>query len=124
MILPFWLDSTELGVLILSPGGNKSTLLSFGLKGTEEETLYQADGLLAPVTPVVSPSGRFIAFFNRSGLVLFDRDQRELLPLNEPLPEGATLAFGKQHIVVASETSVHSIDLLNFEDVRAGLSHF
>ncbi len=124
MALPFWLGSTELGVLILSPDGNKSTLLSFGLKGAEEETLYQTDGLLAPVTPVVSNSGRYIAFFNSSELVLFDRDQRVLLPLNEPLPEGATLEFGKQHIVVTSESSMHSIDLLNFKDVRAGLSHF
>ncbi|MFC1805366.1 hypothetical protein ACFL09_00100 [Planctomycetota bacterium] len=126
-VLPFWIDMGTLGLSILSPARRRTTILSLAIRGSSEKVLYQADVLGPPIVPTISPSGRYLAFYQRrapspedgpSDLILFDLDTQEsraLIPSERIL---GSLRFGKESIFISGPTSALSIWLPDLHDRR------
>ena len=126
-VLPFWIDMGTLGISVLSPAHRRTTILSLAINGSSEKTLYQADVLGPPIVPTISPSGRYLAFYQRrapspidgpSDLILFDLDTQEsraLIPSERIL---GSLRFGEESIFISGSTSALSLWLLDLNDRR------
>ena len=126
-VLPFWINMGTLGLSILSPARRRTTILSLAISGSSEKTLCQADVLGPPIVPTISPSGRYLAFYQRrpsspedgpSDLILFDLDTQEsraLIPSERIL---GSLRFRKESIFISGSTSALSIWLPDLHDRR------
>ena len=124
-VVPFWINTGALGLSILSPARRRTTILSLGLSGSREKILYQSDVLGPPIAPTISPSGRYLAFYQRrasspkdghSDLILFDLDTEEshvLIPSERIL---GSLDFRKESIFISGPTSALSVWLRNLDD--------
>ena len=126
-VLPFWINPGTLGLSILSPTRPRTTILSLAISGSSEKILYQSDLLAPPIAPAISPSGRYLAFYQRrasspedgpSDLILFDLDTQEsraLIPSERIL---GPLRFAKESIFISGSTSALSIWLPDLHDRR------
>ena len=118
VILPFWLGSERLGAKIVSPKERSTYIIAVGIRGGEEEILYQSGELEPPRRPCPSPSLRYLAFFRTSGLALLDMDEERIESL---LPAGRVdgeLRFGKELFFVEGGSAAHCIELKNLRDER------
>ena len=126
-VLPFWIKTGTLGLSILFPARRRTTILSLAISGSGEKILYQADVLGPPIAPTISPSGRYLAFYQQrarspeggpSDLILFDLDTQEsraLVPSERIL---GSVRFGKESIFISGSTSALSIWLPDLHDRR------
>jgi hypothetical protein len=120
-LLPFWIEPDQLGTMIISPKEESTSIISFNLKESDEEILYESKVLEPARTPCPSPFMRYLAFFRTSGLSLLDRDRGGVQML---VPAGwvdGELRFGKDRIFVEGGDAAYCIELKKFKDERVPL---
>ena len=117
-LLPFWLESDQLGVMILLPKEETTSIVSVCLKEGYEEILYTSKTLEPAKTPCPSPSLRYLAFFSTSGLSLLDIDKGGVQLLVPSGDVDGELRFGKDLIFVEGGNAAYCVELKDFKDER------
>jgi len=107
--------------MIISPKEESTSIISFYLKESDEEILYESKVLEPARTPCPSPSLRYLAFFRTSGLSLLDRDKGGVQLLAPAGRVDGELRFGKDRILVEGGDAAYWIKLKNFKDERVPL---